>query len=158
MALPGSEVQSVGNSVTVGLSDRQHGYLFGNVLANQSVEVLIASAFPRVVGSGEVALQRELEFKLFVAMELSSVVEGDRLEAGLVFFDGVQSGLGDRGGSSRLELLDDSKAGFSFNERENAVMEITADHCVPFPVTELQTGFDGRRPLRDMSLAWQNSA
>lgn len=59
MALAGSEVQSVGNSVTVGLSDGEHGDLLWDVLADQSVEVLVASAFPRVVRSGEVALQRE---------------------------------------------------------------------------------------------------
>lgn len=59
MALSGSGVQSVGNSVTVDLSDGQHGYSFRDVLANQTVEVLATSAFPRVVRSGEVALQRE---------------------------------------------------------------------------------------------------
>lgn len=91
-------------------------------------------------------------------MEFGSVVEGDCLEAGFVFFDGVQGGLGHGGGSSRLQLLDDSEAGLSFNECENAVMEIAADHSVSFPMTELPTGFDRRRPQRDMSLAWQNSA
>lgn len=158
MALAGSEVQSVGNSVTVGLSEREHGDLLGNVLADQTVEVLVASAFPGMVRSSEVALQRELQFKLFVAMEFGSVVEGDRLEAGLMFLNGVQGGLCHGVGSSRDQLFDDSEAGFSFDESEDAVMAIAADHGISFPMTELPTGFDRRRPLRDMSLAWQSSA
>jgi hypothetical protein len=111
-----------------------------------------------MVRSGEVALQGEVEFKLLVAMEFSSVVEGDRLKAGLVCLDSIQGGLCDRGGSSRLQLFDDSEAGLSFNESENAVMAIATDHGVSFPMTELQTGFDRKGPLRDMSLAGQNSA
>lgn len=91
-------------------------------------------------------------------MEFGSVVEGDRLEGGLVFLDSTQGGLRHGGSSSRLQLLDNNEAGLSFNECENAVMEIAADHGVSFPMTELPTGLDGRGPLRDMSLAWQNSA
>ncbi len=102
MALSGPEVQSVSNCVTVGLSDSGHGYLFGDVLADQTVEVLIASAFPRVVGGGEVALQREVQLKIFVTVEFSSIIEGDCLKAGLVVLDGIQGGLRSGGGGSRL--------------------------------------------------------
>ena len=44
----GAGVQSVGNCITVGLSDCRHGCSFMNVLADKAVEVLIASSFPRV--------------------------------------------------------------------------------------------------------------
>jgi len=56
MALSGSEVQSGSNGVTVGLCDGTHGNLFRNVLADQAVEILVGSAFPRMVRSSEVAL------------------------------------------------------------------------------------------------------
>jgi hypothetical protein len=91
-------------------------------------------------------------------MEFSTVVEGDRLKAGLMFSDCLQGGLCHRSGGPRLQLLDNSEAGLPFNKSEKAVMAIAADHGVSFPVTELQTGLDHRRPLRDMALAWQNSA
>jgi hypothetical protein len=111
-----------------------------------------------MVRGSEIALQWEVFFKRLVAMEFSSVVESDCLEGGFVFLDSIQGGLCNGGGGSRLQLFDDSEAGLSFNESEKAVMAIAADHSVSFPVAELQTGFDHRRPLRDMAFAWQNSA
>jgi hypothetical protein len=91
-------------------------------------------------------------------MELSSVVEGDCLKSRLVFLDCIQGCLihGDSG--ARFQLLDDSEAGLAFYESENAVMAIAADHSVSFPMTESQTGFDRKGSLRDVALAWQNSA
>src|ERR1700690_552441 len=102
MAFAGSEVQSRGNGVTVDLRDGGHGYLLGNVLANQPVEILVGSAFPRMVGGGEVALQREAQLEFFVTVEFGAVVESDRLETGLVFHDCIQSGLCHRSGGPRL--------------------------------------------------------
>jgi hypothetical protein len=43
-------------------------------------------------------------------MELCSVVQGDRLEVGLVLLDGGDSRLNDRGSRSGAHLLDDHKA------------------------------------------------
>ncbi len=111
-----------------------------------------------MVRGGEVALQREALLELPIAMEFGTVVEGDGLKAGLVFSDCLQGGLCHRSGSTRLQLFDDSETGLPFDKSEKAVMAIAADHCVSFPMTELQTGFDHRRPLRDMALSWQNSA
>ena len=56
MTLSGSKVQSGSDGVTIGLGEGTHGYLFRNVLADQAVEILVGSAFPRMVGSSEVAL------------------------------------------------------------------------------------------------------
>ena len=56
--------------------------------------------------------------ELLVAVELGGVVEGDCLEAGVVFSDSVQSGLCHGGSSTRPQLFDDGKAGLSFNESE----------------------------------------
>ena len=111
-----------------------------------------------MIGSSEVAFEREVLFKLLVAMELGAVVEGDRLETGAMFLDGLQGGLGNGSGGSRVQLFDDGEAGLSFNEGENAVVEIAADHSIAFPMTELQTGFDLRWALRDMPLTRENSA
>jgi hypothetical protein len=158
MALSGSEVQSGGNGVTIDLSDGGHGDSFGNVLTDQTVEILVGPALPGVIRGSKVALEREALFEFFVPMEFGAVIEGDRLEAGLVFLDCIQGGVRYGSGSSGLQLFDDREAGLSFNESENAVMSIAADHCVSFPMAELGTGFDYGRPLRDMGLSWQNSA
>jgi hypothetical protein len=158
MALSGSEVQSGGNSVTIDLRNSGHGYLFRNVLADQTVEILVGSAFPRMIGGSEVALQREALLEVFVTVEFGAVVESDRLEAGLVFLNCTQGSLRHGSGGPRLQLFDNSEAGFTFNESENAVMAIAADHSVSFPMAELRTGFHHGGPLRDMALAWQNSA
>ena len=158
MAFSGSGVQSGSNGVTVGLSDSGHGYLFWNVLADQAVEIFVGSAFPRMIGSSEVALQREVSLYLCETMEFSTVVKGDRLEASLVFINSVQGGSCSGGCGSRFQLLDDREAGLSFDEGENAVMPIAADHGVSLPMTESRTGFDREGALRDVALAWQNSA
>ena len=158
MALSWSEVQSGSDSVTVGLGDGGHGNLFGNVLADQAVEILVGSPFPGVVRGGEVALQREALLELFVSMEFGAVVEGDCLEAGFVLADGLQGGVCNRVCGPRRQLFNDGETGFSLNKSEDAVMAIDADHSVSLPMTELQTGFDYRRPLGDMTLAGQNSA
>ena len=112
MTLSRSRVQPVGHCVAVGLSDGGHASLFGNVLADQAVEVLVAASFPRVVGGSEVALKREMLLELLVAVELGAVVEGDCLEAGAVFSDSAQSGLCHGIGSTRLQLFDDGEADF----------------------------------------------
>ena len=91
-------------------------------------------------------------------MELSAVVEGDCLESGWVFSDDCQGGRCHGVCCSRFQLSDDSQAGLSFNEGEETVMTIAADHGVAFPMTELRTAIDFRRPFRDMALAGQNSA
>ena len=157
MTLSWSGVQPVGQSVAVGLSDGGHASLFGNVLADQAVEVLVAASFPRVVGGSEVALKREMLLELLVAVELGAVVEGDCLEAGAVFSDSAQSGLCHGIGSTRLQLFDDGEAGLSLDEGENTVMAIAANHRIALPVAELQTGLDLWRPFRDMALTGQNS-
>jgi len=91
-------------------------------------------------------------------MELSSVVEGDCLKASLVFLDCIHGRLIHGGGGARFQFLNDSEAGLAFNESENAVMTIAADHSVSLPMTDSRTGFDRRGSLRDVALSWQNSA
>ena len=53
---------------------------FGNVLAKKAIEVLVGTAFPRMVWIGEVAGNGEGGFELLVGMEFRAVVERDRLE------------------------------------------------------------------------------
>ena len=110
MALSGSEVQSGGYGVTIDLRYGGHGYLFGNVLSDQTVDILVGSAFPRMIRGSEVALQREALLEVFVTVEFGAVVESDRLEAGLVFLNCIQGSVRHGSGGSRLKLFDDSEA------------------------------------------------
>ena len=110
VAFAGSRVQLEGNIVAVSLGDAAHAHSFGKVLADEAVEVLVATPLPGMVRSREVALQREALFECLVAMELCTVVQGDRLEVGLVLLDGGESRLDDRGSRSGAHLLNDHKA------------------------------------------------
>ena len=100
MALSGPGVQSVGNRITIGLSDGTHRCSFRNVLADQTVEVLVAPALPRMIGRGKVALQREMMLKHLVVMKLCAVVEGNSFEVGPMLCDCIQCGEGHGGSGS----------------------------------------------------------
>jgi hypothetical protein len=93
MALSGPGVQTMGYRVTVSLRDSAHRCSLRNVLADQTIKVLITSTFPGVVGCSEVALQRKVLLEHLVAMELSAIVEGDCLEGALMFLDSLQGSL-----------------------------------------------------------------
>jgi hypothetical protein len=70
----------VSNVVAMGLGDSTHGHSFRNILADQTVEVFIAAALPRMIGCCEIALQGETIFNCLIVVELCAVVEGNGLE------------------------------------------------------------------------------
>ncbi len=80
-------------------------------------------------------------------MELGPVVEGDGSEVGLELPDDGKGSRGDAGSGPGGQLPDDREAGLSFNQGEDAVVEITANHRIGLPVTELLSGLDGGWPL-----------
>src|SRR5437867_12109524 len=72
-----SVVQCAGDLVAPMLGEPLHRGALWDVLSNQSVGVLVRSAFPGSVGSGEVDGHAGRLFDLFVSVELGSVVDGD---------------------------------------------------------------------------------
>jgi hypothetical protein len=111
-----------------------------------------------MIGSSEVALQREVLLQNLVVMELCAVVEGDGPEIELMLSDGGKGRLGHGGSSSRVHLANDHQAGFPFHQGKYAVVPISAHYGVPFPVTQLLAGLDMGRSHRDMTFPGQDSA
>lgn len=59
------------------LRQRLQAFPFWKVLPNESVGVLVAASFPRMVGRREVELQPVRFLDLGVSMELAAIVRGD---------------------------------------------------------------------------------
>jgi hypothetical protein len=124
----------IGDSVAISLSNGLKARVFGKILANESIGILIGPALPRMIRIGEVAGYWESLFNSFVAMEFGTVVESNGEELLFVFLDSLNARVGDFKGGSSLDLFDDYKAGFSFNESHNTMMTVLADYRIAFPM------------------------
>jgi hypothetical protein len=100
----GPGVQSGSYVIAKSLGDVAHARAFRQVPENEAVEVFNAAAFPRVVGSCELALQWKLIFKSLVTLELCAIVKGDGFEIIAVLSDSFQCRLGSRSSGSRRFL------------------------------------------------------
>lgn len=79
MTLPRAPVELVRNAIALLLREILHALSFRQILPDQSVGVLVGSAFPGVIRGSEVESKRERLLESTVAMELTPVVSGDRL-------------------------------------------------------------------------------
>jgi len=107
-AWPG--VQLVGDPVALFLSQTFHAGAPGQVLSEQAIEVFVASPLPRMIGRGEVALDREDALQDLITVKLGAVVEGQGTDLFPMLGDGVGSGPGGLVGGARGEFLDHGKA------------------------------------------------
>ena len=76
-------------------------------------------------------------------MELSAIVQSQGLEVHLMLFYCIRGSSIHLHGRSRFKLFDDRKARGSLNQSENAVVAISADDGISFPVPQLLTGLHG---------------
>jgi hypothetical protein len=111
-----------------------------------------------MIGSGKVALQREVLLKNLVVMELGAVVKGDGPEIAPMLSDRGKGRLGHGSSSSSGHFPNDHQPRFSFHQSKYAMVPISAHYGVPFPVAQLLAGFDMGRSHRDMTFARQDSA
>jgi hypothetical protein len=96
-----------------------------------------------MIGSGEIALQGEPLFQVLISMELSAIVQSQALEVPLVLFYSLRGGSVHLRGRSRFKLFDDCKTRGSLNQSQNAVVAVSADDRIPFPVPQLLSGLRG---------------
>ena len=99
MSLSWSVVEIVGDLVASGLGDGSKAGAAWQVLTKQPVEILVATALPRVIRRGEVDLDRKTLLEDGVVVKLGAVVEGEGLEVATVLAD--RSG----GGASHLASI-----------------------------------------------------
>ena len=139
MALARSRVQFECDLVAVSLSDSAHRYSLGEVLTNEPVEVFIATSFPRMIGSCEVALHWKKRLQSFVVMELCAVVQGNCLELSFVLSQGVIAALITSAVVREESFLMIAKPDVSLNQGQNTVMEVSA--LSPYLPPSVQAAF-----------------
>ena len=75
-------------------------------------------------------------------MELSPIVERDRLENLSVFTNCRDTGLVDLFDRSGFTFLDDDEAGLAFNQSNDTMMAIAADDGIAFPMADTDSVVD----------------
>jgi len=93
VAFPRSVVEGVGDLIAAALGDVLHGRSFREILANETVGVLVGTSFPGMVWSGEVDLHSSELLDLPVTMKLRSVISGDGFEEVRAAIDDLEEPL-----------------------------------------------------------------
>ena len=150
-------VERGGDFVTLPLGEAAEVRAFGQVLANQSIGVLVGASLPGVVGSGEVDLGSELALDVLVAMELDSVVGSNRADLVCLVreqFDQASVGVFDGSAGQRPDA---DQAALALHRSDNARFAATVDG-VALPVAEAAPAVHDGGPLPDHALASQATA
>jgi len=108
-----------------------------------------------VVRVGEVETHAGLFLDPLVVMELGAVVSRDGLEAIGVLVDQPGGACGELVLAAIRQLADQGVAGLAFYQRHDAILAAGAHHRIDFPMADLATLLDARRPLADVPLASQ---
>ena len=146
-------IQFTSDFVAFCLSDFAHAHSFGEILPKQSVEVFVGAPLPRMIRGSEVALDGMNLLDDLVIMKLGAVVKRDRLEALAVLRDGLHGRLVDLGHRAARQLLDDGHAGLAFNQSQHAMVLISADDGIAFPVPNSLPCFDLSGTFADVPFA-----
>ena len=131
------------------IAERTQVAAFGEVLAQQAVEVFVAAALPRRVGIREVAscAQNDVDdVDDDVSGELAAIVPSERVNA---LPDGIQRIDDGFNGARRFTVRDTPQtyeAGLALHQRDDAGVAV-ADDGVAFPVTHARAQVHPRRPL-----------
>ena len=149
-------VEFCGDVVAEPLSEMGEMSTFGQILAEQTVGVFVRAAFPGVVGSGEVEGRAECAFEVLVAMELRSVVRGERtypVRLGGKQFDRASVGVLDGRAGQRADA---DQAALALDDGHDAGLAPTMDG-IDLPVAVARAAFDDRRALLDHTLSGQSA-
>jgi len=106
VAFTRSVVECEGDGVAACLIDVLHGSALRQVLSNETVGVLVNTAFPGVIGSGKVERRTGGSFDVAIAVEFGSVVDGDRFEQSAMSPDELNDTAVRGGNRSGSELAD----------------------------------------------------
>lgn len=158
VTLPWSVVQGTGDVVAPLLCKTLHRCVLRDVLANQSVGVLVRTSLPGSVWRGEVDRHAGGVFNLLVTVKLRPVVDRDGDEEGGMGLNQLNHAFVHVGHLAAEKPADDHRAGDAFHERDHAMIAARTDDDVHLPVTDLLARFHRWRPLRDVPLARKPTA
>src|SRR6266545_538962 len=158
VALPWPVVQGTGNVVAPLLCKTLHRCTLRDVLANQSVGVLVRASLPGSVWCGEVDRHAGGVFDLLITVKLRSVVDrGGDEEAGMGL-NQLNPAFVHVGHLAAAKPADDRRAGDAFHERDHAMIAARTDDDVHLPVTDLLARFHRWRPFGDVALTRKPTA
>jgi hypothetical protein len=119
-----------------------HTRFLGNVLTDKSIGVFIGSPFPGVVGRGKEAGNRETMFNFLVAMEFGTIIKCNSNESLSMFFDSLNASLRNFKCGSRWYFFNDNESSSTLYQSNDAVVTISADYGISFPVTDFNSSFN----------------
>ena len=158
MALSWPVVQRARDLAASLLGESLHRCSFWDVLSNQTVRVLVRSAFPRSVRISEVDLHSGCCFDLFVAVKLRSVVDGDGAEQVSVLLDHGDDAAVDIDDPSSPQLANDRCAGDAFDQSHDAVAGLNSDNDIHLPVADLFSLVGRRWPFGNVRFSEETAA
>ena len=150
-------IDSSGDGVAIKLSEVRHAPAFWQILADEAVGVFVQSAFPRVVWCGEVEFHAGFGLDGFVVVEFGAVVGCECSDGSVVALDEPNDALVELCSSSCAEFSDQDVLGFSLDQGGDAVLVVSADDGVDFPVAESGAIFSPRRAFGDVALACEDA-
>ncbi len=156
-AFSGTMIKDACDLIAASLGEVSQRGAFGQILTDEAVGVLVGAALPGMVRSSEVDGGAKLPFDFLVAVELGTVVRGDRVdrsrlpreeldEAGVRVLDG-----GARQGPNAHE------AALALDDRYDAGLTLTVDG-VGLPVAAAAAAVHDRRPRANHALAGEPPA
>ena len=157
MAFAGAVIELDSNGLALVLGEVSEASAFGQVLADETVGVLIGAALPSMVRGGEVDLGPEPPLDIFEAMELGAVVGGDAAHWVQFADEQTDDPLGGVLGGGTRQFGDADEAALPLHESENTGFAFTM-HRVSLPVPEAKAVRHNVRPVTDHRLARKSPA
>jgi len=123
------------NGIALVLGEPRHARAFGDVLADESIGILVAAPLPGVMRGRKVEGNAGLTLDLLVGVELSAVVGSDGLEPSGVLGNEPNGAFIQFFFGAGPELADQHVAGSSLDQGHNTVAGTGTDDGVDLPVT-----------------------
>lgn len=122
---------------------------FGDILPNQSIDVLIQPSLPGAIGVAEVVIAFELFGNALMFGKLQSVIGGDGMHVSFVRTQEAYDLIGDQfgcfaAGNRELEIH-----GLSLHDGYNSTLPSFADNRIDFEVSQSCFLLDYERPVID---------
>jgi len=140
-------IQSFHGEADLLRTDGIEAAFLGEVLAHQTVGVLVGAAFPGSVRMGEVEGGIELPGDGLVLGKLFTVVRRQGLHARLEGFEQAHDRLANEVSGFAFDLGQQGIAALALDEADDGLAVTGADNCVPFPMAYASTSLDRGRTL-----------